>query len=53
MPFTIHETFVDLSDADFTSYATGLIDAYPSSQKRKEAISEVVVWGHGNVNWNP
>ena len=39
MPQTIHSSFQDLSEADFTTYAQVLVDGYPSSEQRKQALA--------------
>ena len=39
MPITQHESFQELSDSDFKSYAESLLDSFSSSQKRKEVIA--------------
>lgn len=39
MSYTIHDSFTNLSESDFTTYATGLLDSYSTSAERKQAIS--------------
>ena len=39
MSHAIHKSFQSLSEADFTTYATGLLDSYPTAEQRKQAVS--------------
>ena len=39
MAHEIKNSFQDLSEADFTTYATGLVDSYATSDQRKHAVA--------------
>ena len=39
MSHAIHKSFQTLDEADFTTYATALLDSYPTAEQRKQAIS--------------
>ena len=39
MPIEQHDTFQELSDAEFKNYAESLLDSFSSSQKRKEVVA--------------